>query len=216
MPDRVIYVEAGDEKSVLICFEEGLRHGGLGAVVAEVARLSMTASRRLQLAAEGSGTIGLAIRRWRRPAEAADFGQPTASVTRWHAGASARSPQPRCLFPALDAPGGSSNCSGAAPGEAPISKWRPAMPRVVSRVLPAWSTDRLRRTLGGAAPPAVAPLVLSAYCSRRPRATIHKFRLERSITPDLKTASREPASAVRKLRTTDSLMRTTDSLRSKK
>jgi protein ImuA len=24
MPDRVIYVEAGDEKSVLICFEEGL------------------------------------------------------------------------------------------------------------------------------------------------------------------------------------------------
>jgi hypothetical protein len=47
MPDRVIYVEVGDEKSVLICFEEGLRHGGLGAVVAEVARLSMTASRRL-------------------------------------------------------------------------------------------------------------------------------------------------------------------------
>ena len=39
VPDRVIYVEAGDEKSVLVCFEEGLRHGGLGAVVAEVARL---------------------------------------------------------------------------------------------------------------------------------------------------------------------------------
>jgi hypothetical protein len=51
VPDRVIYVEAGDETSVLVCFEEGLRHGGLGAVVAEVARLSMTASRRLQLAA---------------------------------------------------------------------------------------------------------------------------------------------------------------------
>jgi len=83
VPDRVIYVEAVDEKSVLICFEEGLRHGGLGAVVAEVARLSLTASRRLQLAAESSGTIGIAIRRWRRPAEAADFGQPTASVTRW-------------------------------------------------------------------------------------------------------------------------------------
>src|SRR5215468_1879727 len=66
-PDRVIYVEAGDEKSVLACFEEGLRHGGshggLGAVVAEVARLSMTASRRLQLAAEDSGAIGIAIRR---------------------------------------------------------------------------------------------------------------------------------------------------------
>ncbi|MGB3643377.1 MAG: ImuA family protein [Mesorhizobium sp.] len=82
-PDRVIYVEAGDEKSVLACFEEGLRHGGLGSVVAEVSRLSMTGSRRLQLAAEGSGTIGLALRRWRRQAEASDFGQPTAASTRW-------------------------------------------------------------------------------------------------------------------------------------
>jgi protein ImuA len=71
-----------------------LRHGGLGAVVAEVARLSMTASRRLQLAAEGSGTIGIAIRRWRRPAEAADFGQPTASVTRWRVSALPSTPLP--------------------------------------------------------------------------------------------------------------------------
>ena len=94
MPDRVIYVEAGDEKSVLVCFEEGLRHGGPGAVVAEVARLSMTAFRRLQLAAEGSGTIGIAIRRWRRPAEAADFGQPTASITRWRVSALPATPLP--------------------------------------------------------------------------------------------------------------------------
>ena len=64
--DRIIYVEAGDEKTVLACFEEGLRHGGLGAVVGEVARLSMTASRRLQLSAETSGTMGIAVRRWRR------------------------------------------------------------------------------------------------------------------------------------------------------
>ncbi len=28
-PDRVIHVEAGDDKSVLACMEEGLRHGGL-------------------------------------------------------------------------------------------------------------------------------------------------------------------------------------------
>ena len=62
VPDRVIYVEAVDEKSVLA---------------------RMTASRRLQLAAENSGTTGIAIRRWRRPTEVADFGLPTASVTRW-------------------------------------------------------------------------------------------------------------------------------------
>ncbi|MBO1324307.1 ImuA family protein [Acetobacter sp. TBRC 12305] len=80
---RVIYVEAGTDTDVLACFEEGLRHGGLGTVVAEVARLSMTASRRLQLAAETSGVLGIAIRRWRRQSNAADFGQPTASLTRW-------------------------------------------------------------------------------------------------------------------------------------
>jgi protein ImuA len=101
-PDRVIYVEARDEKTVLACFEEGLReHCGLGAVIGEVAGLSMTASRRLQLAAEGSGAIGIAIRRL--PAfhrtrgkpvqenvekgQTADLGHPTAAVTRWRVSA---------------------------------------------------------------------------------------------------------------------------------
>jgi protein ImuA len=92
--DRVIYLEGGDEKTVLACFEEGLRHGGLGAVVAEVARLPMTASRRLQLAAERSGTIGIALRRWRRQTEAADFGQPTAATTRWRVSALPSTPLP--------------------------------------------------------------------------------------------------------------------------
>jgi protein ImuA len=81
--DRVIYVEAGDEKALLACFEEGLRHNGLGGVVAEVGKLTMTNSRRLQLAAESSGVIGIAIRRWRKQTDAADFGQPTAATTRW-------------------------------------------------------------------------------------------------------------------------------------
>lgn len=82
-PDRVIYVEADKEEDVLASFEEGLSFGGLGAVVGEIVRLPMTASRRLQLAAEKSGTMGLALRRWRRQTEANDYGQPTASVTRW-------------------------------------------------------------------------------------------------------------------------------------
>ena len=94
-PGRVLYVEAGDEKSLLACFEEGLRHGGIGAVVGEVARLSMTASRRLQLAAETSGVMALAVRRWRRATDAADFGQPTAATTRWRV-----SPQPSSPLPA--------------------------------------------------------------------------------------------------------------------
>jgi protein ImuA len=93
-PDRVIYVEAGDEKAVLACFEEALRHPKLGAVVGEIAHLSMTASRRLQLAAEGSGVIGLALRRWRRRAEASEFRYPTASVTRWRVSALPSAPLP--------------------------------------------------------------------------------------------------------------------------
>lgn len=93
-PDRVIVVEAGDDTNVLACAEEGLRHGGLGGVVAEVAKLPMTASRRLQLAAEEGGTLGLALRRWRRPAEAADFGQPTAARTRWRVSALPSAPLP--------------------------------------------------------------------------------------------------------------------------
>lgn len=47
-PDRVIHVAADVEKALLACFEEGLRHDGLGAVVAETARFSIAASRRLQ------------------------------------------------------------------------------------------------------------------------------------------------------------------------
>src|ERR1700760_1033222 len=92
--DRVIYLDACDEKSVLACFEEGVRHGGLGAVGAEGARLSMTSSRRLSLAAEASGSIAIAVRRWRRQTEAADFGQPTASATRWRVSTLPTAPLP--------------------------------------------------------------------------------------------------------------------------
>jgi protein ImuA len=92
--DRVIYVEAGDDKTVLACMEEGLRHGGLGSVIGEVARLNMTDSRRLQLAAEGTGALGIAIRRWRRQTDAADFGQPTAAMTRWRVSVLSSSPLP--------------------------------------------------------------------------------------------------------------------------
>lgn len=93
-PDRVIFAEAGDEAGVLASMEEGLRWPGLAGVVGEVAKLSMTASRRLQLAAEKSGQMAIAIRRWRRVADAADLGQPTAAATRWRVSALPSSPLP--------------------------------------------------------------------------------------------------------------------------
>lgn len=81
--DRVTFVHSDNEDGVLDSAEEILRFGGVAVMVAELVRLPMVASRRLQLAAEKSGTMGLIIRRWRRQAEATDFGQPTASATRW-------------------------------------------------------------------------------------------------------------------------------------
>lgn len=94
LPGRVIHVEAGDETSVLACMEEGLRHGGLAAVVGEAPRLPMTASRRLHLAAREGGTLGIALRRGRRPAEASGFGQPTAAMTRWRVSVLPSAPLP--------------------------------------------------------------------------------------------------------------------------
>ena len=93
-PDRVMFAEAGDDATLLACCEEGLRHGGLGSVVGEVAKLSMTASRRLKLAAEATGTIAIAIRRWKRDRDTFDFGQPTAATTRWRVTALPSSPLP--------------------------------------------------------------------------------------------------------------------------
>ncbi|MCJ8139874.1 ImuA family protein [Falsirhodobacter halotolerans] len=87
---RVIHVAAGDDLTALACMEEGLRHGGLAAVVAEVARLSMTASRRLHLAARGSGTMGIALRRGPEH----EVALPTASMTRWRVSSRPSAPLP--------------------------------------------------------------------------------------------------------------------------
>ncbi len=80
---RVTFVHSDNEDGVLDSAEEILRFGGVAVMVAELVRLPMVASRRLQLAAEKSGTMGLIIRRCRRQAEATDYGQPTASAIRW-------------------------------------------------------------------------------------------------------------------------------------
>jgi protein ImuA len=78
---RVIYVEAG--KDVLLVVEEALRHVGLAAIVGEIdGPVSLTASRRLQLAAETSGGLGLLLRRLRRLNQQL-VEEPTAARTRW-------------------------------------------------------------------------------------------------------------------------------------
>ena len=79
-PDRVIHVEAGSDANVLLAMEECLRQPGLAGVVGEIGKYSTTASKRLQLAAEGSGVTAFVFRRAAR-ADAAAEG--TAAVTRW-------------------------------------------------------------------------------------------------------------------------------------
>ena len=80
-PDRVVFAEAG--KAVLPVVEEGLRHPGLAAVVGELTgRLSLVASRRLQLAAEQAGVPAILIRR-SNGFDDPVLNEPTAASTRW-------------------------------------------------------------------------------------------------------------------------------------
>ena len=54
-PDRIIFCETWKDAEILPAMEEGLRLRGLAGVVGELGRISLTPSRRLQLAAETSG-----------------------------------------------------------------------------------------------------------------------------------------------------------------
>jgi protein ImuA len=82
-PDCVIYAEAGDTATLFMAMEEGLGQTGLAAVVGEADRLPFAASRRLQLAAEKSGVMAVALRRWRM----AEGEGETAALTRWRVSA---------------------------------------------------------------------------------------------------------------------------------
>jgi protein ImuA len=94
LPSRVIYADAGRDRDVLPLVEEGLRERGLAAVIGEVTRLGLTASRRLQFAAEGSGVTPLILRRWWTVAEKDLAGLPSAAVTRWRIAPAPSEPEP--------------------------------------------------------------------------------------------------------------------------
>jgi protein ImuA len=82
-PSRLVYAETLRDREVLPVMEEGLKEQGLAAVVGEVTRLGLAASRRLQLAAERSGVPALVLRRWWTLAEKELASLPTAASTRW-------------------------------------------------------------------------------------------------------------------------------------
>ena len=82
-PDRVIYCETWKDRDVLRAMEEGLRYAGIAAVIGEATRISLTASRRLQLCAGESGVTALLLRRWRTAGEKVFAREPNAATTRW-------------------------------------------------------------------------------------------------------------------------------------
>ncbi|MGH7090854.1 MAG: ImuA family protein, partial [Stellaceae bacterium] len=82
-PERLVLIRAGTEAELLWAMEEGLKCRALAAVVGEMERLPLTASRRLQLAAEVAGITAFAVRRPLRQALSDGAAQPTAAMTRW-------------------------------------------------------------------------------------------------------------------------------------
>ncbi|TPG16528.1 protein ImuA [Sphingomonas koreensis] len=84
-PEAALFVEAREDRDVLAVMEDALRHGSVAAVVGEVRRADMTATRRLQLAAAEGGTPALLMRRWRRSGTC-PLEVPSAAATRWRIG----------------------------------------------------------------------------------------------------------------------------------
>ncbi|MDB5363940.1 MAG: uncharacterized protein JWO51_5237 [Rhodospirillales bacterium] len=116
-PDRLILARTRKDADLLWAMEEGLKTPGLAAVLGEPHKLDLTASRRLQLAAERVGGLGLVLR-------PADGNKATAAVTRWRV-ASAPSVAP---VPGVETPRdfglmrgrwrvGLERCRGTAPSD---------------------------------------------------------------------------------------------------
>ncbi len=80
-PEKLILVKARRDKDVLWAMEEGLQCNKISAVVGELTNISLTASRRLQLAAESVGVTAFVLRpKSNKP-------PPSAATTRWQLGA---------------------------------------------------------------------------------------------------------------------------------
>ena len=76
-PARVLVVDGARDDAILWAMEEALRAPATAVVVAEVERVDLFRTRRLQLAAETGGAAGLLL----RPVE--PVLEPSAAVTRW-------------------------------------------------------------------------------------------------------------------------------------
>jgi protein ImuA len=142
-PDRLIYAECRNDAEALAVMEEGVRHGGLAAVIGEIGRADMAATRRLQLAAEESGTPALLLRRWRK-ADMDPLAVPSAAFTRWRIGCA---PSAALPYPGLGRARWRVELARQRGG--PPHFWLLETPDAEARLaLPAPAGDRTDRTSG--------------------------------------------------------------------
>jgi protein ImuA len=113
-PVHVLVIRAKHDTDVLWVMEEALRCRALAAVVGEIRTADLTASRRLQLAAEASGVTALLLR------PSSSMLSPSVATTRWRLTASPSNP--RGWAAELNEPGAVCwqaalfRCRGGAPG----------------------------------------------------------------------------------------------------
>ena len=148
-PDRVVYAQAGRQEAMLV-MEEGLRHRGLAGVAAEISgRITLSASRRLQLAAEATrGDCPAAAASPAGGGGAGRGGGGGDAVADRGAAVGPADPRGARMCRGLGGCAGGSTCCGAGADGLDRGSWRRAMRRVISVWLPHWPTDRIRRTCG--------------------------------------------------------------------
>jgi protein ImuA len=134
-PRRLVVVRGRSDREVLWAMEEGLHSGVLAAVVAEVTDLSLSASRRLQLAAEAGATTALLLRP-RSAALGAALG-PSAALTRWRLDAAPSAPG-AAGAPEMEVP--------ARPGPIGAVRWRAELWRCRGGAPHAWTIEWCHET----------------------------------------------------------------------
>ncbi len=82
-PARLLLVQTRHDQDSLWALEEAARSGAVPLVIGEIDNLDLTASRRLQLAAEEKGCMILALRRSRLAGKGEKHRNPSAAMTRW-------------------------------------------------------------------------------------------------------------------------------------